>query len=433
MSMQSSVSSRAPRWSRARRVIAMISVVGVLVTGAVVGSTDSPAWAVDYPSWADVEAARADQAASQARVTEIQALLAQLESELVAAQADAEAKGVLYQEAEQAYFEATVKAEELRAKADAAEATAVESKTRAGQMAAQLARAGSNDLTLNLLLNGDDVEKMLASMGQAGKVSEQANQVYEKAFQDQNAAQSLTDQADVASDVLEGLKAEAATAFEAAQQASAAAADAVAVSAAHKEELEAQLASLTSAVATTEAEYQAGVVERARIAREAEEARLAAARAAAAAGSGGGSTVPGAVNANGWAKPANGSISSGYGYRVKPTAGVNSFHSGTDIAGGCGIPIYAAHSGTVQYAGVYGTYGNWVLINNGNGISTGYAHIVNGGIRVSVGQQVSAGDVIAYVGSTGASTGCHLHYEVRINGVATDAVPYMRNVGITLG
>jgi murein DD-endopeptidase MepM/ murein hydrolase activator NlpD len=434
MSKQSSATPRAPRWSRARRVIAMISVVGVLAAGAVVGSANSPAWAVDYPTWADVQAARADQAASQVKVTEIQALLAQLESQLAAAQADAEAKGIAYQEAEQAYFEATVKAEELRAKADAAEATAVESKTRAGQLAAQLARTGSNDLTLNLLLNGDDVEQMLASMGQAGKVSEQANQIYEKAFQDQNAARSLTDQADVASDVLEGLKAEAATAFEAAQVASAAAADAVAVSAAHREELEAQLASLTSAVATTEAEYQAGVVERARIAAAAEAARVAAARAAAAAGGGGGgSTVPGAVNANGWAKPANGSISSGYGYRVKPTAGVNSFHSGTDIAGGCGIPIYAAHSGTVQYAGVYGTYGNWVLINNGDGISTGYAHIVNGGIRVSVGQQVSAGDVIAYVGSTGASTGCHLHFEVRINGVATNAVPYMNNVGITLG
>jgi murein DD-endopeptidase MepM/ murein hydrolase activator NlpD len=433
MSMQLSASPRAPRWSRARRVIAMISVIGVLVTGAVVGSANSPAWAIDYPSWEDVQAARANQAASQVQVTEIQALLAQLETELAAAQADAEAKGTAYQEAEQAYFEATVKADELRAKADAAEATAVESKTRAGQLAAQLARTGSNDLTLNLLLNGDDAEQMLASMGQAGKVSEQANQIYEKAVQDENAARSLTDQADVATDILEGLKAEAATAFEAAQVASAAAADAVAVSAVHKEELEAQLASLTSAVATTEAEYQAGVVERARIAAEAEAARVAAARAAASAGGGGGSTTPGVVNANGWANPGTGSITSGYGYRIHPVYGTSRLHSGTDIAGGCGIPIYAAHSGTVQYAGVYGTYGNWVLINNGNGISTGYAHIVNGGIRVSVGQQVSAGDVIAYVGSTGASTGCHLHFEVRINGVATNAVPYMRNVGITLG
>jgi murein DD-endopeptidase MepM/ murein hydrolase activator NlpD len=433
MSKQSSVSSRAPKWSRARRVIALLSVVGVLATGALVGADESPAYAVDYPSWADVEAARANQAASQAKVTEIQALLVQLETQLAAAQAEADAKGIAYQEAEQKYFEATVKADELRAKADAAEAVAEESQTRAGQLAAQLARTGSNDLTMNLLLNGEDVEDMLATMGQAGKVSEQANHIYEQAVQDKNTAQSLTDQADVAADVLEGLKAEAAAAFAAAQAASVAAADAVAASEVHRAELEAQLASLTSAVATTEAEYQAGVVERARIAREAEEARLAQERAAAAAGGGGGSTVPGAVNENGWAKPANGSITSGYGYRIHPVSGVGRLHSGTDIAGGCGIPIYAAHSGTVQYAGVYGTYGNWVLISNGNGVDTGYAHIVNGGIRVSVGQQVAAGDVIAYVGSTGASTGCHLHYEVRINGVATNAVPYMSNVGIRLG
>ena len=218
-------------------------------------------------------------------------------------------------------------------------------------------------------------------------------------------------------------------------------------------ELEAQLSALTSATVQTEADYKAGVeAERARVAAEkaaadAKRASDAAAAAAAAASrpasssgggggatyTGGGSTVSGEVNGNGWANPATGRITSGYGYRIHPVSGGTRLHSGTDIAGGCGIPIHAAHAGTVAYAGVYGTYGNWVLINNGDGISTGYAHIVNGGIRVSVGQTVNAGDVIAYVGSTGASTGCHLHYEVRVNGVATNAVPYMANVGISLG
>lgn len=417
--------------------MAMLAVLLVLVTGAVVADGSSPAWAKDYPSWADVEAARADQAASQAAVVEIQALLAQLETELAAAQAEAEAKGVAYQEAEQKYFEATVKAEELRTQADAASAEADESQTRAGQLAAQLARTGSNDLTLNLLLDGDNAEDLLASMGQASKVSAQANLIYEQAVQDRNTAQALTDQADVAASVLEGLKAEAAAAFAEAQAASEAAATAVADSAIHKEELEAQLASLTSATAVTEAQYNEGVAERARIAAEAEAARVAAARAAAASGGGGaiagGSTVPGDVMPSGWAKPANGYISSGYGYRIHPVYGTSRLHSGTDLAAGCGVPIYAAHSGKVAYAGVYGTYGNWVLIDNGDGVSTGYAHIVNGGIRVAAGQSVSAGQVIAYVGSTGASTGCHLHFEVRLNGVATNAVPYMRNVGVTIG
>jgi murein DD-endopeptidase MepM/ murein hydrolase activator NlpD len=418
--------------------MAMLAVILVLVTGAVVADDSSPAWAVDYPSWSDVEAARADQAASQAAVTQIQALLVQLENELAAAQADAEAKGLAYQEAEQKYFEATVKADELRAQADTASAEADESQTRAGQLAAQLARTGSNDLTLNLLLDGANAEDLLSSMGQASKVSAQANLIYEQAVQDRNTAQALTDQADVAASVLEGLKAEAAAAFDAAKAASEAAAVAVTESAAHKEELETQLAVLTNATAITEAQYNAGVIERARLAAEAEAARAAAARQAASSGGGGnfagGTTVPGEVNAaTGWAKPANGYISSGYGYRIHPVYGTSRLHSGTDLAAGCGIPIYAAHAGTVAYAGVYGTYGNWVLIDNGDGVSTGYAHIVNGGIRVSAGQRVAAGDVIAYVGSTGASTGCHLHFEVRINGVATNAVPYMRNVGVAIG
>jgi len=439
--------------SRGRRLIAILSVIAVLCATAILSTGVSPAWAKDYPSWSDVIAARANQAASQAKVTEIQGLLAQLANELAAAEADAAKKGEAYQLAEETFFEATVEAEELQAEADAAAALATESQTRAGQLAAQIARTGSNDLTINIFLNGDSAGDLLATMGQAGKISEQANKIYEQAVQDKNTAEALTDKAEVAKKVLEQLKIEAEAAFQEAQAATEAAAAALAASETHRVELEAQLSALTSATVQTEADYKAGVeAERARVAAEkaaadAKRASDAAAAAAAAASrpasssgggggatyTGGGSTVSGEVNGNGWANPATGRITSGYGYRIHPVSGGTRLHSGTDIAGGCGIPIHAAHAGTVAYAGVYGTYGNWVLINNGDGISTGYAHIVNGGIRVSVGQTVNAGDVIAYVGSTGASTGCHLHYEVRVNGVATNAVPYMANVGISLG
>jgi murein DD-endopeptidase MepM/ murein hydrolase activator NlpD len=85
------------------------------------------------------------------------------------------------------------------------------------------------------------------------------------------------------------------------------------------------------------------------------------------------------------------------------------------------------------YAGPNGTYGNYIRVDHGGGITTGYAHIVNGGIGVNVGQNVSAGTRIASVGSTGASTGCHLHFEVRLNGVAVDPVAYLRDRGIRLG
>ena len=127
-------------------------------------------------------------------------------------------------------------------------------------------------------------------------------------------------------------------------------------------------------------------------------------------------------------------MTDGYGPRPnKPIAGVNEFHRGTDIAAQCGTGIFAATGGVVVAAGPNGTYGNWVLIDHGSGVSTGYAHIRDGGILVTVGQQVAAGDLIAAVGSTGASTGCHLHFEVRIGGTAVDAVPFMASRGVRLG
>ena len=425
----------------------MLSVIGVLAAGSILASGVSPAWAKDYPSWEDVVAARSSESASAAQVAEIHALLAQLESELAAAQAEAKVKGDAAQLAEEIYFEAVIKANELQAQADAASKSANDSQNRAGQLAAQLARTGSNDLTLNLLMNGDEAGDMLAMMGQAGKVSEQANSIYEKAFRDSNTAQSLTDQADVAKSVLEGLKVAAAAAFAEAQQASQAAEAAVAASTQHQTELEAQLAALTTDRAATEQQYQEGVAARAaeaarvKAAAEAEAAARAAAYAAQTAASranpsapaSGGGSPAGVVNPNGWVKPAGGYISSGFGPRAAPVAGVRPSHGGTDLASGCNAPIYAAHAGTVIYAGGFGSYGNWVLIDNGDGIQTGYAHIVDGGIRVSSGQRVGAGQVIAYVGSTGASTGCHLHFEVRRNGTAVDPVPFMRGVGVSLG
>lgn len=103
-------------------------------------------------------------------------------------------------------------------------------------------------------------------------------------------------------------------------------------------------------------------------------------------------------------------ISSGYGSRW------GSFHSGIDItAGGCyGAPIYAAASGTVITASSHWSYGNYVVIDHGGGYSTLYAHASS--LAVSKGQYVNQGDVIAYIGSTGQSTGPHLHFEVRVNG-----------------
>ena len=110
-----------------------------------------------------------------------------------------------------------------------------------------------------------------------------------------------------------------------------------------------------------------------------------------------------------------------------------SFHAGTDIAAPCGRNMYAASSGTVEYAGWNGGYGYYVRINHGNGLTTAYGHIQGGGILVQMGQTIVVGQNIAKVGSTGASTGCHTHIEVRRNGVTENPVTFFSNIGIQLG
>ena len=116
--------------------------------------------------------------------------------------------------------------------------------------------------------------------------------------------------------------------------------------------------------------------------------------------------------------PVNGSITSGFGPRTHPIYGGSRVHTGVDIAASQGTPIKAAGDGVVKMAGVNGGYGNWTLIDHGGGLATGYGH--QSRIAVSVGQHVSQGEVIGYVGSTGASTGPHLHWEVRVNGNPVD-------------
>lgn len=132
-----------------------------------------------------------------------------------------------------------------------------------------------------------------------------------------------------------------------------------------------------------------------------------------------------------WTLPTSGRISSVFGPRAAPVAGVNPFHKGTDIAAPLGQPVRAAQSGTVIESGFVGSYGNWVLIDHGNGIQTGYAH--NSKLLVGVGQQVAAGATIALVGSTGASTGAHVHFEVRVGGAQVDPQPFMSSHGVRIG
>ncbi len=127
----------------------------------------------------------------------------------------------------------------------------------------------------------------------------------------------------------------------------------------------------------------------------------------------------------GW--PVDGPITSRFGIRSSPFAGeggASEMHTGIDIAARTGTPVVATGAGTVQIAADSGGYGLLVVIDHGRGITTWYGH--NSRILVSPGQWVSAGDVIAEVGSTGRSTGPHVHYEVRMYGAPENPLPYMQ-------
>jgi len=109
-------------------------------------------------------------------------------------------------------------------------------------------------------------------------------------------------------------------------------------------------------------------------------------------------------------------ISSSYGFRRHPIAGYRKMHQGMDFAASTGTPIIAPADGVVVEARRWGGYGNWLRIRHGNGLETGYGHLSRYGTGIRAGQRVIQGQVVAYVGSTGASTGPHLHYEIWRNG-----------------
>ncbi len=158
-----------------------------------------------------------------------------------------------------------------------------------------------------------------------------------------------------------------------------------------------------------------------------ERAAQAAAAAAAARGKSGG-TTPAPSSSSGLIKPIPGaSITSPYGMRLHPILHIWKLHDGTDFGAGCGTPVHAAASGTVTEEYYNGGYGNRLFIDHGNVggrfMTTSYNHL--SGYAVRVGQHVTQGQVIAYVGTTGYSTGCHLHFMLWVNGTMVNPANYL--------
>lgn len=193
---------------------------------------------------------------------------------------------------------------------------------------------------------------------------------------------------------------------------------------AQKDKLKAEEAARRAAAAKAEAQRRAALA----AAKAAEAAKNA--KAARSAG-GDSSSVASAEEYSGgdgpYLRPVGyARISSPFGYRTHPvTHEVGKLHTGVDFAVPQGTSIHAADSGTVIVAEWYSGYGYCVIIDHGGGVWTLYGHIREGGIKVSQGQRVERGQKIAESGSTGRSTGPHLHFEVRINGTPVNPMPYL--------
>jgi murein DD-endopeptidase MepM/ murein hydrolase activator NlpD len=395
------------------RVVAASIALALLPVSVIAGPTFA-ASRDDAPdiTWDQVAAAQASVAATKALANAIKAQVAALQTSVKAAQAEADAKGDVYAKAQAAYDAQEYIAEKLQAQADAAQKKADTAKKQAGEMIAQAGRSGgTGDLTASLLGNSSSAGTLLARLGYANQIGGRSAQVYAKALQLEKNAKSLTEQANAAKAAAAKLKDVAQAAFEVAQAAADAAAAALTAAQTKFADLSAKLTKLEGAADAAFQQYQDSLVAK------------------------WGPGAAGHVSASGWANPANGYLGDRFGMRYFPLPPHGwSLHTGQDISGtGCGAPIFAAHSGTVTFAGPDGDLGNFIQIDNGGGISTGYGHIISGGILVRIGQHVAPGQNIAKTGRTGAATGCHLHFMVRINGALTDPLPFMRDRGITLG
>jgi len=125
-----------------------------------------------------------------------------------------------------------------------------------------------------------------------------------------------------------------------------------------------------------------------------------------------------------WPVPGSHRITSPYGYRIHPVYKSRKFHSGIDVGAGYGLDIIAGGDGIVTLATTNGGYGKCIIINHGSGFATLYGHCST--LLVAQGDKVTKGQTIAKVGSTGVSTGPHLHFEVRVNGATTDPLQYLK-------
>lgn len=351
--------------------------------------------------------------------------LAQTQSQLPVAQAALDTALVAEAAAEQRDAELAVRLEAARttqqgarAELDASTGDIARTEADIGRIAGEVYRSGVANPQLTIVLGAQSPDDFATRSTLADTVLRSRvgalNDLNERKAQQVN-AQARLDAVEVEVADLRRQAAEALTQAEAARAAAAERrrqvetlltqqAQQTAAIEARRVEEEAQLAVFAAEQAALEAELR-------RIAEE--EARRARERGRAApAPSGNGSL----------GRPVDGYITSPFGYRIHPIYGTRRLHTGTDLGAPCGTPVYAAESGTVVSAGWAGGSGNRIVLNHGGGLATTYNHMSGFAVR---GGEVTRGQLIGYVGTTGASTGCHLHFEVRVNGAPVNPMGYL--------
>jgi murein DD-endopeptidase MepM/ murein hydrolase activator NlpD len=297
-----------------------------------------------------------------------------------------------------------------------------------GQMARQAYQGGAGISDLSVVLDAQSTEDFIQQYGMVSTALRTQSQALTDLRQSE--AQARNDQARLGAirTVVTTLKAQADAKVAEADQARTAAAartteiqNLIVQETAQQASIESQKAQIVAQQAAEDAAATQLATDLANI--------IAAQRAAqAASGKGGGPTGPiaGAIFANPTVvNPMQ--INSPYGMRFDPIVHVYRLHAGDDLQTGCGTPIFAARAGTVQWAKLLYGYGNQVMVDhgyiNGNSVMVSYNHMLR--FAVSAGQHVDQGTILGYAGSTGASTGCHLHFEVYINGATVNPAPLL--------
>jgi len=398
--------ARLARWSR-------LGVVAVVVAASVVGAATEGSDRADAQAGGDRRQQLQDQigeasAAEAAALAELQGIrdrkavidarVAELDTQVAAAEAK-----LAPLEAEAARITAIV--DQLTAELAAAQAELDDAQRRFDASAAQLYRSARRGVAYDVVLVARPA-KLVQQDKYLDRVSEDRQELVDK----------VTALRDDVKEKREQIAAQKAKADAAAAEA-AAVRDQVAELRAEIEPARAEAASQEAAEDAALASIQANKAQY-----EAELASLQAASDSISArlrAIGSGPGAPGGCQA----RPVPGGISSGFGPRFHPILHYTRTHTGADMSAGSGTPIHACRAGTVVIAGSQGGYGNAVVIDHGGGMATLYAH--QSRLGVSPGQVVNAGDVIGYVGSTGMSTGPHLHFEVRLSGNPVDPAPYL--------